>query len=313
MMRALTVNHASVSDSCEIKKESQAEPPLRRAKTGNEHPFTSPHARPRNPLCQLPLPRCHGRSSIVTLRVTRARQALTAKMSPHDHMCSVACPPLLSRMPPLVPLIRVLQPPPPPRPTVHLLPGDSLTQYMSVTLAAVLRAEVIESETKPFSNYFSACGGELRYAAVRNDFLDTRTTHFDGVRCEQPDISDSHCTVFAKDSILAEFDTLVVNSGAHRMGGGLEAFRTRMNKASEELTASMKRLHGDDAILVVRNTTPGHWGCGRRWVNGGYERQVGSSASTSAGYRVAAAFVWKVSRPKRLKIHESLYRLYLER
>lgn len=135
---------------------------------------------------------------------------------------------------------------------------------MSVTLAAVLRAEVIESETKAFSNYFSACGGKLRYAALRNDFLDTRTTGFDDIHCVQPDVGDTRCIVFAKDSILAEFDTLVVNSGAHPTGGGLEEFRSRMSDSSEELTASMKRLHGDDAILIVRNTTPGHWGCTRR-------------------------------------------------
>lgn len=31
-----------------------------------------------------------------------------------------------------------------------------------------------------------------------------------------------------------------------------------MKKSSAILTASMKRLHGDEAILVVRNTVPGH-------------------------------------------------------
>ena len=137
---------------------------------------------------------------------------------------------------------------------------------MGATLAAVLRAEPIQRETVPFHRHYSACGGKLRYAAVRNDFLDTRTTRFEDVHCERPDVSDTRCVVFAKDSILAEFDTLVVNSGAHQMGGGLEAFRTRMDTSSEELTASMKRLHGDDAILVVRNTAPGHWGCTRRWA-----------------------------------------------
>lgn len=148
---------------------------------------------------------------------------------------------------------------------------------MSVTLAAVLQAEIISSERRPFANYLSACGGKLRYAALRNDFLDTSTAGFDHHHCEHAQHNDTRCTVFAKDSLLSEFDTLVVNSGAHQMTGGLEAFRTMMGISSEELTASMKRLHGDDAILVVRNTTPGHWGCSRRWATGG----LGASASSN--------------------------------
>ncbi|CAN0436265.1 unnamed protein product, partial [Ectocarpus fasciculatus] len=42
-----------------------------------------------------------------------------------------------------------------------------------------------------------------------------------------------------------------------------------LETASEELTASMKRLHGDDALLIVRNTPPGHGdGCTERTFDG---------------------------------------------
>ncbi len=65
----------------------------------------------------------------------------------------------------------------------------------------------------------------------------------------------------ADDSVLSEFDTLVVNSGAHILRRGMRAYESRMSDASASLTESMRRLHGDDAILVVRNTSPGHWNC----------------------------------------------------
>lgn len=60
------------------------------------------------------------------------------------------------------------------------------------------------------------------------------------------------------DSVLGKYDTLVVNSGAHRRTGGIEAYGEMMKISSAILTASMDRLHGHDAILVVRNTVPGH-------------------------------------------------------
>jgi len=42
-------------------------------------------------------------------------------------------------------------------------------------------------------------------------------------------------------------------------------FREQMQAAAEALTASMHRLHGEGgAILVVRNTVPGHWECVER-------------------------------------------------
>ncbi|CAM9961222.1 unnamed protein product, partial [Scytosiphon promiscuus] len=41
-----------------------------------------------------------------------------------------------------------------------------------------------------------------------------------------------------------------------------------MATASKVLTASMKRLHGGKAILMVRNTLPGHWECTERMFDG---------------------------------------------
>ncbi|CAN0336237.1 unnamed protein product, partial [Ectocarpus sp. 12 AP-2014] len=100
--------------------------------------------------------------------------------------------------------------------------------------------------------------GALTLSWYRNDYLDTRTDGFDTVHCEDPDLSASRCVVFADDATLIQFDTLVVNAGAHRRSGGLEAYGSMMMNASESLTSSMRRLHGDNAILVVRNTVPGH-------------------------------------------------------
>jgi len=135
---------------------------------------------------------------------------------------------------------------------------------MAATLSAVLRAEVVDARSGEFSTYFSACGGELKFASKRNDYLETRTTEFQGRHCRVPDVAATRCVPFATDEILAEFDTLVVNAGAHKMSGGIEDYRSQMKNSSEDLSASMRRLHGDDAILVVRNTVPGHWECDKR-------------------------------------------------
>ena len=62
----------------------------------------------------------------------------------------------------------------------------------------------------------------------------------------------------ADDSTLGDYDTLVVNSGLHRAGGGLEEYAEMMTNASTFLAASMERLHGEKAVLVARNTVPGH-------------------------------------------------------
>ncbi|CAM9571411.1 unnamed protein product [Ectocarpus sp. 8 AP-2014] len=142
-----------------------------------------------------------------------------------------------------------------------LFAGDSLTGEMIDTLAAVLRATLVKHVHLTMDTY-SACDGALTLSWYRNDFLDTRTDGFDTVHCEEPDVSMSHCMVFAgmysNDATLSQFDTLVVNAGAHLRSGELEAYGSMMKSASESLTSSMRRLHGDNAILVVRNTVPGH-------------------------------------------------------
>ncbi len=69
----------------------------------------------------------------------------------------------------------------------------------------------------------------------------------------------------ANDATLRQFDTMVVNSGAHPRDPKL--FREQMHAAADALTGTMHRLHGEDgAILVVRNTVPGHWECVQRCV-----------------------------------------------
>ncbi|CAM9986379.1 unnamed protein product, partial [Hapterophycus canaliculatus] len=136
--------------------------------------------------------------------------------------------------------------------------GDSLTGQMIDTLAAVLRATVVE-HVHLTSDTFSACNGKLAFAWYRNDYLDARTDGFDTIHCEEPDVSMlSAVDVLADDSTLSQFDTLIVNAGAHKRSGGLPAYGAMMKAASERLTSSMKRLHGENVVLVVRNTVPGH-------------------------------------------------------
>ncbi|CBN79344.1 conserved unknown protein [Ectocarpus siliculosus] len=138
-----------------------------------------------------------------------------------------------------------------------LFAGDSLTGEMIDTLRAVLRATRVKHVHLKMDTY-TACDGELTLSWYRNDFLDTRLDGFDTPRCEEPDISISQCMVFADDATLSQYDTLLVNAGAHRQLGGVEAYGSMIKTAGESLTASMRRLHGDNAILVVRNTVPGH-------------------------------------------------------
>lgn len=64
------------------------------------------------------------------------------------------------------------------------------------TLAAVLRATVVE-HVRLTSDKFSACDGKLTFSWYRNDYLDARTDGFDTIHCEDPDVSMSHCMVFA--------------------------------------------------------------------------------------------------------------------
>lgn len=136
-------------------------------------------------------------------------------------------------------------------------------EIMAQTLAGLLRAELLSSQ-RNFRRSYSACGGALKFEWYRNDYLDVRTSKFETVHCTVKDISSTRCIVFATDAILGQFDTLIVNSGAHAMRGGMSEYQQRMTTSSASLTASMKRLHGDNAILMVRNTVPGQWECQQR-------------------------------------------------
>lgn len=130
---------------------------------------------------------------------------------------------------------------------------------MSRTLASILDADLV---SKPISVLnFSACGGELKFWWVRNDVLDVGTTKLNSNYCKS---FKSSCRIFAKDSILEQFDTVVVNAGAHVLKGGILEYERMMTSASKALTSSLKRLHGDNGIFVVRNTLPGHWECNAR-------------------------------------------------
>jgi len=147
--------------------------------------------------------------------------------------------------------------------------GDSLTRLLTTTLAAILRADLVTASGYPTLNNadgideWSACMGELVLRFVRNDYLYVGTTPLNGNTCFNQAGEKAECFVFADDAMLAQFDTLVVNSGAHRRTD--EEFAPTMSTAAEVLTSSMKRIHGDDALLVVRNTVPGHWNCSERW------------------------------------------------
>ncbi|CAN0117528.1 unnamed protein product, partial [Ectocarpus sp. 8 AP-2014] len=101
----------------------------------------------------------------------------------------------------------------------------------------------------------------------RNDYLDILTKSVRATQCDGED-HFSKCIAFAQDPILRRFDTLVVNSGTHPTAGGIDAYRKKMNATSAVLTASMTRLHGENAILVIRNTSPGHSECLKRMFDG---------------------------------------------
>lgn len=150
---------------------------------------------------------------------------------------------------------------------------------MCTTLASILRAETIVSGSdQRCHDEWSACGGSLKIVFQRNDFLDTRTERrfennsrgFDQKHCVRPDLSKTRCTIFADDDTLREFDTLVVNSGAHPRTPA--KYGPAMEEASQKIGQAMRRLHsgeddesGDEGpILVVRNTVPGHWECNER-------------------------------------------------
>lgn len=149
--------------------------------------------------------------------------------------------------------------------------GDSLTMEMAMTLGAVLQAEMVQTDLEaeedhaggPMQMDFTACGGALHFSFRRNDYLDTRDDPFPSTKCVDDDFG-ALCIVFASDAVLSQFDTLVVNSGAHPRHGGAGEYGKAMRDASQKVTASMERLHGDKATLIVRNTVPGHPHCGER-------------------------------------------------
>lgn len=103
---------------------------------------------------------------------------------------------------------------------------------------------------------------------MRNDFLDARAApRYVSPYCQEfpggPAVINTRCRLFGTDDTLRDFDTLVVNSGAHPRPAA--QYGRQMDAAAEALTSSMNRLHGKGkAILVVRNTVPGHWGCMKR-------------------------------------------------
>eukprot|EP00903_Cladosiphon_okamuranus_P017591 g16203.t1 len=152
-----------------------------------------------------------------------------------------------------------------------LFVGDSLTGQMIDTLAIILRAEFVD-HLDPNIVKFVGCHGNLNFSWYRNDYLDARTTDetggFPTEHCEEPEFGRSRCVVFADNSILGEYDTLVVNAGAHRRRGGVSAYGEMMRNASTSLSVSMERLHGATAILIVRNTSPGHGNNYERTFNG---------------------------------------------
>lgn len=135
---------------------------------------------------------------------------------------------------------------------------------MSTTLASILRADtVVAGADNRCHDEWLACNGALNVTFQRNDFLDTRTDRgFNGMHCEVPDMSSTRCTIFADNDTLSRFDTLVVNSGAHPRPAA--RYGPAMEVASKTIASSMKTLHGGDAVLVVRNTVPGHWDCNKR-------------------------------------------------
>ncbi|CAN0339444.1 unnamed protein product, partial [Pylaiella littoralis] len=102
-----------------------------------------------------------------------------------------------------------------------LFVGDSLSHLMTRTLASILGANFVSN---PQSNLnFSACGGALKISWYRNDVLDVSgTTKWNSDYCNT--FKTLCCVVFAKDSVLERFDTVVVNAGVHPMAGGVSEY-----------------------------------------------------------------------------------------
>lgn len=182
---------------------------------------------------------------------------------------------------------------------------------MTTTLASILRADGVSLDT--FKDDWEACGGALKVRFMRNDFLDTRTSpRYKTLLCERgsaggPTVNNTRCRIFATDETLGEFDTLVVNSGAHPRAA--HEFGRQMDAASAALTKSMHRLHGKDkAVLVVRNTIPGHWDCTERYVPQSlFERYKRGRRAESERQRFCLLFAvtaWQKLSPVRIYPHD---------
>lgn len=139
-----------------------------------------------------------------------------------------------------------------------------MTRLLTTTLAAVLQAKLVQVDADFEGNgdgidEWSACGGKLTVRYVRNDYLEMQALPFPNNECYNMDGGHAQCHTFATDETLSQFDTLVVNSGAHPRSDA--EYAAKMTAAATVLSTSMKRIHGEGAILVVRNTVPGHWNC----------------------------------------------------
>ena len=161
-----------------------------------------------------------------------------------------------------------------------------MNRILTTTLAAVLRADLIKASSPVPGvgdgiDQWSACSGELVVRFVRNDYLYLNTTRLAHDACFNQQGVKAECYVFTEDETLEQFDTLVVNNGAHPRTD--EEFDPAMRTAAKMLSSSMKRIHGKDALLIVRNTAPGHWGCTDRWEAGKRGRQLSVLCVTSAG------------------------------
>ncbi|CAM9748091.1 unnamed protein product [Hapterophycus canaliculatus] len=63
-----------------------------------------------------------------------------------------------------------------------------------------------------------------------------------------------------------------------------------MDAAAEALTSSMNRLHGaGKAVLIVRNTVPGHWGCTERM----FEGPVNATVAEALVAEAPDSYQWK--------------------
>lgn len=148
-------------------------------------------------------------------------------------------------------------------PVLFTLPGDSLQYTFATTLAFILRADsIVKNSVK---DVWSACEGKLNFTFMRNDYLDTRPSAGITDKCDDTTRNMAKmtgCAIFASDETLGEVDILVVNSGAHMTAESV--YGPAMRAVSESLTASMTRLHGNESILIARNTVPGHWNCTER-------------------------------------------------